>query len=89
MGGMLENKYVFEKDNLEQSDKYFLFENPQIGKISDPRKEEKKFKKFENVRNFIDDSIFLKFLILMIFINPFFKFIIASKIILLFRIFFR
>lgn len=76
MGGSLQNqlkRYLSGEDLFEEGDKYFLFESIQKKDDRLLNKEKKKHKKYLNAREFIKDSILLKFLFLMILINPLFR----------------
>ena len=76
MGGSLLiqlKRYVTGEEIFEGSDKYYLFESIQKKDDKILEKEKKKKKKYLNARKFIEDSVLLKFIFLMILINPLFR----------------
>ena len=78
MGVSLTNLISNYNINLDQSGKYYLFEtlNYQEKKTVN---ESIYFNKYKYLRKFINDSYLLKFLMMMVMINPFFKFISYCK----------
>ena len=81
MGAILEKLTAnFVKETLDQSDKYYLFEST----LKKPELFNKLdysiyIKRYKYVRRYINDSLMLKFIMMMVLINPFFKFISFCK----------